>query len=152
MPIKFQTPLIQFHFPHHLIYQHYIISLMNYNEKLRSIRIRDAIVFLIVGMIVTGIITRVTSLDPIQGFGENLLIFIVFLGFIYMLRGTTGFTDSIGSAFEHKNEIIYLFVINFLFGFSWLLLSRFLIPADLIPLRFQESILVWVFYSMYCLQ
>ena len=90
---------------------------MNYNEKLRSIRIREAIVFLVVGMIVTGIITRVTSLDSIPGFGENLLIFIVFLGFIYMLRGTTDFADSIGSAFEHKNEIIYLLVINFLFGF-----------------------------------
>lgn len=102
---------------------------MNYNEKLRSIRIREAIVFLIVGMIVTGIITRVTSLDAIQGFGENLLIFIVFLGFIYMLRGTTGFADSIGSAFEHKNEIIYLFVINFLFGFFLVAFITFFDPS-----------------------
>lgn len=92
----------------------------DFNVRLRTIRIRELVVALIVAFIGTMIFAA-----AIPGFGENedLLIMpfllIILMFFVWALRGTHGLRDNFSKVLEkdNRNEILYVFLINILFAF-----------------------------------
>lgn len=94
-------------------------SVLDFNVRLRTIRIRD----LIIGVIVTIIISAILMVIFPEIADSDDLFFITFLSvglllFIWALRGTTGFKKNIENIFEDKNikEILYVVIINILFA------------------------------------
>lgn len=95
-------------------------SVINFNVRLRTIRIRD----LIVGIIITGIIVGILTVIFPEIAESDELFFIIFLligslMFVWALRGTRGLDQNIENIFEENNrkEILYVFAINLLFAF-----------------------------------
>lgn len=91
---------------------------MEFNEKLKTIKIRELFVASIVTII---LIMLLSDIFPIIDNEENLwfmtFFFILLLFFIWKLRDTTGFTSNIMNVFEKSNqkEIINVFLLNFFF-------------------------------------
>ena len=92
----------------------------DFNVRLRTIRIRD----LIVGIIITAIITGILTVIFPEIFESDELFFIVLfligaLMFVWALRGTRGLDQNIENIFEENNrkELLYVFAINLLFAF-----------------------------------
>ncbi|MEE1336448.1 CPBP family intramembrane glutamic endopeptidase [Methanobrevibacter sp.] len=95
-------------------------SITDFNVRLRTIKIRN----LIVGIILTAIITAIlmTIFPEIVESDELFFIVFLFIGalmFVWALRGTRGLEQNIENVFEENNlkEILYVFVINLLFAF-----------------------------------
>ena len=95
-------------------------SVANFNTRLRTIRIRDLIVGIILAIIITGILMVIF---PIL-FDDTNLTYIIFVGlillfFVWALKGTTGLDADLGEVFERNQfrEIIYVFAINIIFAF-----------------------------------
>ena len=95
-------------------------SVVNFNVRLRTIRIWE----LIVGIIVTGILAGVLEIIFPEIYESSELFFIVFLLigallFVWALRGTRGLDQNIENILEEntRKEIIYVFAINLLFAF-----------------------------------
>lgn len=91
---------------------------MEFNEKLKTIKIRE----LFVAIIITSILIIILpEIFPIIYSDDNiwfaLFFFVFLLFFIWKLRGSTGFTRNIKNVFEKttQKEIIYVFLINFFF-------------------------------------
>ena len=95
-------------------------SITDFNVRLRTIRIME----LIVGIILTAILTGVLAVVfPDVGESDELF-FIVFLLigallFVWALRGTRGLDQNIENIFEEhtKKEILFVFATNLLFAF-----------------------------------
>ena len=103
-------------------------SVIDFNVRLRTIRIRD----LIIGIIITVIIsTIVTGIFPVIDSDDNLFmilfLLIAVLLFAYALRGTRGLENNFEDFSNEslKKEILYVFIINLLFA----CLFMFLISA-----------------------
>ena len=103
-------------------------SVIEFNVRLRTIRIRD----LIIGIIITVIIsTIVTGIFPVIDSDDNLFmilfLLIAVLLFAYALRGTRGLENNFEDFSNEslKKEILYVFIINLLFA----CLFMFLISA-----------------------
>lgn len=95
-------------------------SIKNFNVRLRTITIKE----LIVGIILTFILSGILMLIFPEIYESDELFFIVFLLigallFVWALRGTKGLDQNIENIFEEntKKEIIYVFLINILFAF-----------------------------------
>ena len=95
-------------------------SVSNFNTRLRTIRIRD----LIVGVIIAGIITGILMvIFPVLEESTDLLfivfILLILLFFVWALRGTTGLNDDFGKVTERDQlkEILYVFAINLIFAY-----------------------------------
>ena len=95
-------------------------SITDFNVRLRTIKIRN----LIVGIILTAIITAIlmTIFPEIVESDELFFIVFLFIGalmFVWALQGTRGLEQNIENVFEENNlkEILYVFVINLLFAF-----------------------------------
>ncbi len=95
-------------------------SVKNFNVRLRTITIKE----LIVGIILTFILSGILMLIFPEIYESDELFFIVFLLigallFVWALRGTKGLDQNIENIFEEntKKEIIYVFLINILFAF-----------------------------------
>ena len=78
----------------------------DFNVRLRTIRIRD----LIVGIIITGIITGILTVIFPEIFESDELFFIVLfligaLMFVWALRGTRGLDQNIENIFEENNKL-----------------------------------------------
>lgn len=104
-------------------------SVIDFNVRLRTIRIRD----LIVGIILTGIISGVLMTIFPEIYESDDLFFIVFLLigailFVWALKGTRGLDQNIEKIFEEntKKEILYVFAINLLFAFLFTFLISYL--------------------------
>ena len=95
-------------------------SVRNFNTRLRTIRIRD----LAVGIILAGFISGILMV-PFPIIDENsdafmmVFLFLILLFFIYCLRKTDGLSSNISQLFikETRNEILYVFAINIIFAF-----------------------------------
>lgn len=88
-------------------------SVSNFNVRLRTIRIRDLIIGLILACIASGILM---TIFPII-YDSDDLFFIVFVTlllifFIWALNGTSGLSQNFSDIFEDetKKEIIYVFL------------------------------------------
>lgn len=95
-------------------------NVSNFNIRLRTIRLRELFVGIIICAIIFGVLI---AIFPEISYDDNLF-FIVFLTlilifFIWCLRGTTGLSENFSKIFEVKtrNEILYVFAINLLFAF-----------------------------------
>lgn len=104
-------------------------SVTNFNVRLRTIRIRDLVVGLIIAMILTGILMAIFP----EIYDSDDLFFIIFISvclllFAWALKGTSGLNNDFSNIFkdEYKKEIIYVFIINILFAFLFLLLISLL--------------------------
>lgn len=92
----------------------------DFNVRLRTIKIRE----LIVGIILAGIISAILmDIFPIIYENDDLFMIVflslILLFFIYALRNTTGLASDISQLFEKdtKNEILYVFALNIIFAF-----------------------------------
>lgn len=101
-------------------------SVANFNTRLRTIRLRELLVGIIISAVLTGILMEIF---PVIYENDDLL-FIVFLSFIllffaYCLRNTTGLRKNFNQLFvdETKKEILYVFLINILFAFLFTCLA-----------------------------
>ena len=94
-------------------------SVTDFNERLRTIRLREVILAIVIGFVLN---VFLVALFPSLGDGDlvimPLFIFIL-LFFIWALRGTHGLSGNFSKLFERGNrrEILYIFIINLLFVF-----------------------------------
>ncbi|WP_407413148.1 CPBP family intramembrane glutamic endopeptidase [Methanobrevibacter sp.] len=95
-------------------------SVTNFNTRLRTIRLRD----LTVGIIISGILLGILmAIFPIIEESADLkfIVFIVLilLFFAWALKGTTGLNNDLGEVREKDNfrEILYVLAINLLFAY-----------------------------------
>lgn len=95
-------------------------NVTNFNVRLRTIRLTELAVGIILSIILTGI--SITIFPEI--FDNDDLFFIVLLSFVLLffawaLKGTTGLFKNIENLFIKKtrNEILYVFALNILFAF-----------------------------------
>ncbi len=99
---------------------------MEFNEKLKTIKIRELFVASIITIILVMILPEIF---PIINNEENLwfaLFFFIFLVFfIWKLRDTTGFKSNIKNVFEKSNQkaILYVFLLNFFFTLLTLIVA-----------------------------
>ena len=95
-------------------------NVRNFNTRLRTIRIRELALGIIIAMAITGIL-----MIPFPVIDENddlfmiVLLIAILLFFVYCLRNTEGISSGIAQIFERKNrnEILYVFAINIIFAF-----------------------------------
>ena len=99
-------------------------NVKNFNVRLRTIRIRE----LIIGIILTGVLTGILMVIFPEIYESDELFFIVFLLigallFVWALRGTRGLDQNIENLFEENTlkEILFVFAVNLLFSFLRLL-------------------------------
>ena len=101
----------------------------DFNVRLRTIRIRELILTLVIAFIFTVV---VASVFPSIGEDENLallpFILVVLMFFAWALRGTNGLKTNFSKIFEVENrkEILYIFLINLLFAFIVVAFSQVL--------------------------
>jgi hypothetical protein len=95
-------------------------SVTDFNVRLRTIKIRE----LIIGIIITFIMSGILMVIFPGIYESDELFFIVFLLigallFVWALRGTKGLDRNIENIFEDnmRKEILYVFAINLLFAF-----------------------------------
>lgn len=95
-------------------------SVTNFNTRLRTIKLRELFVGIIISAILTGVIMGIFP----EVYDNDDLFFIVLLSFVLLffiweLRGTTGLSKNFKNLFikKTKNEILYVFLINILFAF-----------------------------------
>lgn len=95
----------------------------SFNTRLRTIKIRELFVGIILALIITFILGE---FFPIIDMNDDLYMIIlltcVLIFFIFCLRGTTGLKNNISNLFVDKTqkEIFYVFIINLLFAYAFL--------------------------------
>lgn len=92
----------------------------DFNVRLRTIRIREAIIAIAIAFVLTVAIGL--AYPPLAENEELLLfpfLFFILIFFIWALRGTHGLGNDFSKLFERDNrrEILYIFLINILFAF-----------------------------------
>lgn len=95
-------------------------SVSDFNIRLRTIRIRDLALGIIISVILTAIVMAIFP----EVYDNDDLFFIVFLSFILLsfiwnLRGTSGLGENVQELFmpNIRKEIFYVFAINIIFAF-----------------------------------
>ena len=104
-------------------------SVADFNVRLRTIRIRDLIIGILIAGIITGSLLLIFPFDDESGdIFLTIFLFIGVLLFSYALMGTTGLEKNLKNLFESdtRNEIIYILIINLLFAFLFTFLVSFL--------------------------
>lgn len=95
-------------------------SVTDFNVRLRTIKLREAVVGIVVSVIITAILMEIF---PQISENDDLLFIVllscVLLFFIWYLRGTNGLSKNFKNLFVEKtrNEILYVFLINIIFAF-----------------------------------
>ena len=97
----------------------------NFNTRLRTIRLREFFVWVVVTIIIGGVIM---AIFPV--FEENddlffiLISSLILIFFFWCLKDTTGLSKNFEDLFLEKNrkEILYIFAINICFAFIFLFL------------------------------
>jgi Predicted metal-dependent membrane protease len=95
-------------------------NVTDFNVRLRTIRLREAVLAIIIGFILNVVLVVIfPSLSENETLMIMPLLCFVLLFFIWALRGTHGLNDDFSNLFEKDNrrEIFYIFLINFLFVF-----------------------------------
>lgn len=97
----------------------------DFNIRLRTIRIRDLIVGIIISMIAVAILSIIFPIfyDDTDIF-FILVLSMIILYFAWCLKGTTGLSKNFEEIFvkENTNEILYVFAVNLAFAFMFLFL------------------------------
>ena len=95
-------------------------SVASFNIRLRTIKLRELFVGIIISAILTGVVIGIFP----EVYENDDLFFIMLLSFVLLffvweLRGTTGLSNNFKNLFVKKtrNEILYVFLINILFAF-----------------------------------
>ena len=92
----------------------------DFNVRLRTIRIRELALAIFVACVITLVLPL---LFPVLENDEDLivmpLLILLLLFFAWALRGTSGLRNNFSKILEKDNrrEILYMFIINFLFAF-----------------------------------
>lgn len=100
-------------------------SIIDFNVRLRTIRIRELAIGIILTFILSGILMIIF---PVIDESDDLFFIVValigVLLFLWALKGTTGLDKNIENIFEDENkkEILYVFAINILFAFLFMFL------------------------------
>lgn len=95
-------------------------KITDFNIRLRTIKIWELIIWIVLAAIITGIIMEIF---PAVYDNDDLLfmvlLFFVLLFFAWALKGTTGLQKNFNDLFEKttRNEILYVFAINIIFAF-----------------------------------
>ena len=94
-------------------------SVENFNTRLRTIKIRELIVGLIVALIFTGIMTAIfPAIESNDDLFMIVLLIAILLFFVFCLWNTRGIDRNFESLFNNNlNEIFYVFAINMIFAF-----------------------------------
>lgn len=100
-------------------------NISDFNVRLRTIKLRELVVALIVSLILCGILM---AIFPIVEESDDVF-FIVYVTlilcfFAWSLKGTHGLERNFSDVFESKNlkEIIYVFIVNILFACLFMLI------------------------------
>ncbi len=100
-------------------------SVSDFNIRLRTIKLRELVIGLIIALILSGILMAIFPFI----YESDELFFIVFtilvlLFFYHALKGTKGLGRDFSNIFESqtRNEIIYVFLINILFACLFMLI------------------------------
>lgn len=95
-------------------------SVADFNIRLRTIKIRELAVGIVISLIVSLILMTIFP----EIYDNDDLFFIIFISlilvfFIWALRGTTGLSKNFENLFlpKTRNEILYVFAINIIFAF-----------------------------------
>lgn len=94
-------------------------SVIDFNVRLRTIRIRDLIVGIIIAIILSSIISSIfPAIDADDNLFMIMFLLIATLLYAYALKGTRGLENNFDdfSKDNVKKEILYVFIINFLFA------------------------------------
>ena len=92
----------------------------DFNVRLRTIRIRELVLAIIIAFILTMVLSIAV---PTDGYSDDLLmillVFLLLIFFIWALRGTHGLKDNFSKVCQRDNRrlIFYIFFINLLFAF-----------------------------------
>ncbi len=94
-------------------------SVKDFNVRLRTIRLREALIAIILAFIISMVLLIIFPIPDETGdilFGISL--FLILLFFIWSLRGTHGLGEDFSRVFERDNfrEIIYIMILNILFA------------------------------------
>ena len=95
-------------------------SVTDFNIRLRTIRLRDLAVGLVISFILVIILLIIfPEIENNSDLFFIVLLSCVLLFFIWALKGTTGLTKNFENLFVEKtrNEILYVFVLNIIFAF-----------------------------------
>lgn len=98
-------------------------NVKNFNTRLRTIKLRDLFLGIIISLIAT---VMLSFIFPIFETNEDLfmiaLLIMILLFFIWCLSGTDGLDKDISDIFlkENRNEILYVFLINIIFAYIFL--------------------------------
>lgn len=116
-------------------------SVTDFNIRLRTIRLRELFVGIIVTLILTGLIMVI--FPEIYESDELFFIAVLLIGallFVWALRDTKGLDRNIDNVFEEHNrkEILYVFAINLLFAF----LFTFLISSLDMLINFTDPTMI----------
>ena len=101
----------------------------DFNVRLRTIKIRELIVGIIISIIFSGI---VMAIFPIFYENDDLFFILILssllLFFVWCLKGTTRLSENFEKLFlkENMNEILYVFALNLIFAFIFLFLITIL--------------------------
>lgn len=97
----------------------------NFNVRLRTIKIRELIIGIILAMIAGGIMM---AIFPQISENDDLMMIVILtfllIFFAWCLKGTTGISTNIENVFlkDNRKEILYVMVINLIFAHIFLLL------------------------------
>ena len=94
-------------------------SVSNFNTRLRTIKLRELAVGLVVSLILATIMLSIPEIYDNDDLFFIVLLSFVLIFFIWALRGTTGISNNFKNLFVKKtrNEILYVFLLNILFAF-----------------------------------
>lgn len=100
-------------------------SVTNFNVRLRSIKLGELLVAIIVASFISIILA--TFIPEYSQYDDLFILtmhILLLAFFIYALRGTCGLKDDIKDIFKpsNKKEILYLMVLNFFFAFLFMAL------------------------------
>lgn len=100
-------------------------SITDFNIRLRTIKLRELIIGLIIAAVMIGIISVIFP-EVYDNDDLFMLIFllIIVLFFIYAFRGSKGLENNFKNLFKEdiKKEILYVFIINLLFAFLMIMI------------------------------
>ncbi|WP_299521824.1 CPBP family intramembrane glutamic endopeptidase [uncultured Methanobrevibacter sp.] len=104
-------------------------NINNFNERLKTIKLRELIIGCIVAVILITILSAIfPAIYESDELWFDVLTLLILIFFIYALKNTNGLKSNINNVFEknNKKEIIYVFLINLFFAMIFLaLLSGF---------------------------
>lgn len=94
-------------------------NVKNFNVRLRTIKLRELIIAIILAFIISGIIMMILPIpDETGDIYFIVLVSLVILFFAIALNGTRGLNENFSELFEEniRREIIYVFLINIIFA------------------------------------